>query len=132
MWRHMGAAGNADFMQRFCSKSTGQCSVVKHLSSKVNLRTGHLYIKCKRSLAWHKPLIDITKLPVICDVTALASSETPHDVWSAYCNSVEAYDTQLRAVTGLNPEDSDSWKEVEAPALANFDRAKETFKHLNG
>jgi hypothetical protein len=45
-------AGSVDIIQRFCFKSPRECNTVKHLSSKVILRPGYLYIKCKRSQAW--------------------------------------------------------------------------------
>jgi hypothetical protein len=114
-------SGNNGGTQRFCSKSSGECNVSKHISNKVLLRKGYLYIKCPRGgQAWLKPSVDVGRLPSNCDIPLMISSEKPHDVWTAYFNSIEAVGTQqLRAVTGLSLEDASksSWEEVEAPGI---------------
>jgi hypothetical protein len=61
------------------------------------------------------------------------TSEKPHDVWTAYFNSVEAVSTQqLQAVTSLdlNGSVNSSWEEVEAPSIQKFERARDNPKHL--
>jgi hypothetical protein len=77
-------AGSVDIIQRFCSKPPRECNIVKHLSGKVILLSGYLYIKCKRSQAWYEASIDTKKLPLTRDVDALVLTENPHDVWAAY------------------------------------------------
>jgi hypothetical protein len=70
---------------------------VKHLSTKVILQMGRLYIKCPRSQAWHEPSIDISRLLLKRNVEALVFSEKPrivHDVWDADFSSAEACSTQ--------------------------------------
>jgi hypothetical protein len=75
---------NADGIQHFCFKPARQCSIAKHMSSKVLLQMGHLYIECPRSQhAWNKASIDDTKLPGTCNIDALSSSEKPYDVRAA-------------------------------------------------
>jgi hypothetical protein len=117
-------AGSVTIIQRFCSKSPRECNIVKHLSSKVILRPDYLYIKCKKSQAWHEPSIDAKRLPVTCDVETLVMSEKPHDVWAAYFSSVKACGFQPSAITGLDSSETESWEEVEAPDVENFERAK--------
>jgi hypothetical protein len=83
----------------------------------------------RTSQAWQNPSINATKLPVTCDVAALSNSEKTHDVWAAYFNYVEACGAQLRAVTGLSPADAtDTWEEVHAPDIANFERARDNLQ----
>jgi hypothetical protein len=117
-------AGSVDIIQCFCSKSPPECNIVKHLSSKVILRPDYLYIKCKKSQAWHEPSIDAKRLPATCDVETLVMSEKPHDVWAAYFSSVKACGSQPSAITGLKSSETESWDEVEAPNVENFERAR--------
>jgi hypothetical protein len=58
------------------------------------------------------------------------NSEKPHDVWTAYSNSVEAHGTQqLQAITGLSlsvdGSDISPWEEVEVPGVENFKKARD-------
>jgi hypothetical protein len=97
---------------------------VKHLSSKVILPPGYLYIKCKKSQPWYEASIDTKRLPLTCNVKVLVMSEKPHDVWAAYFSSVKACGAQPSALTGLELSKTASWKEVEAPDVKNFERER--------
>jgi hypothetical protein len=107
-----------------CSKSPRECNIVNNFSSKVILRPGHLYIKCKKSQAWYKPSIDTKRLPLTCNVKVLVMSEKTHDVWAAYFSSVKASGSHPSALTGLESSETESWEEVEAPDVENFERAR--------
>jgi hypothetical protein len=72
-------SGNNGGTQRLCSKSSGECNVSKHISNKVLLRKGYLYIKCPRGgQAWLKPSVDVSRLPSNFHIPQMISSEKPH------------------------------------------------------
>lgn len=78
-----------------------------------------------------KPSVEVSRLPLNCDIPLMISSEKPHNVWNAYFNSIEAAGTQqLRSVTGLSLDSSNnsSWGEVEAPGIENFERARDNLQ----
>jgi hypothetical protein len=78
-----------------------------------------------------KPTVEVSRLPTNCNIELMTSSEKPHDVWTAYFNSVEARGTQqLRALTGLSVDGSDnsSWEEVEVPGVENFEKVRDNLQ----
>ncbi len=94
------------------------------------MRRGYLSIKCPRGgQAWLAPIIDVNKLPAsTSNIEALEASKKRHAVWAAYFNNgLEAYGTQVRAVTSLSPEDLESlpWEAVKQPLnVENIERPR--------
>jgi hypothetical protein len=74
-----------------------------------------------------KPTVEVSRLPINCDIELMINLEKPHNVWIAFFNSVEAHGTQqLWAITSLSVDglDNSPWEAVEAPGVKNFERAR--------